>query len=67
MKIHVVQKGDTLWKLAQKYGVNFEKLKAANSQLSNPNMLMPGMKVKIPSGSVPVKKKRAAYYKRNAN
>ncbi|WP_332694217.1 SafA/ExsA family spore coat assembly protein [Halalkalibacter lacteus] len=56
MKIHIVQKGDTLWKLAQKYGVNFEQLKAANTQLSNPDMIMPGMKIKIPTGSVPVKK-----------
>ncbi|WP_371018220.1 SafA/ExsA family spore coat assembly protein [Pseudalkalibacillus sp. JSM 102089] len=57
MKIHVVQKGDTLWKIAKKYGVDFEQLKAVNSQLNNPNMIMPGMKVKIPSGGVPVKKK----------
>ena len=32
VKIHIVQKGDTLWKLAKKYGVDFEKLKAANTQ-----------------------------------
>ncbi|WP_208401995.1 SafA/ExsA family spore coat assembly protein [Halalkalibacterium halodurans] len=56
MKIHIVQKGDTLWKLAKKYGVDFEQLKAANSQLANPDMIMPGMKIKIPTGSVPVKK-----------
>ncbi|MCA1031895.1 SafA/ExsA family spore coat assembly protein [Bacillus timonensis] len=56
MKIHIVQKGDTLWKIAKKYGVNFEELKQMNSQLSNPDMIMPGMKIKVPSGSVPVKK-----------
>ncbi|WP_230203554.1 SafA/ExsA family spore coat assembly protein, partial [Bacillus massiliigorillae] len=48
MKIHIVQKGDTLWKLAKKYGVPFEELKKLNSQLSNPDMIMPGMKIKIP-------------------
>ncbi|MEH6944270.1 SafA/ExsA family spore coat assembly protein, partial [Bacillus sp. JJ722] len=48
MKIHIVQKGDTLWKLAKKYGVHFEELKKLNSQLSNPDMIMPGMKIKIP-------------------
>ena len=48
MKIHIVQKGDSLWKIAKKYGVNFELLKKTNSQLSNPDMLMPGMKIKIP-------------------
>src|SRR5690554_4368347 len=52
VRIHIVQKGDTLWKLAQKYGVDFEALKAANSHLSNPDLIMPGMKIKIPSGKV---------------
>ncbi|MFC4320928.1 SafA/ExsA family spore coat assembly protein [Litchfieldia salsa] len=56
MKIHIVQKGDTLWKISQKYGVDFEELKKLNSQLSNPDMIMPGMKIKIPSGNVHVKK-----------
>ncbi|WP_256860456.1 SafA/ExsA family spore coat assembly protein [Paraliobacillus ryukyuensis] len=51
MKIHIVQKGDTLWNLAQKYGVDFEELKQMNAQLANPNMIMPGMKIKIPTSS----------------
>ncbi|WP_158282130.1 SafA/ExsA family spore coat assembly protein [Salipaludibacillus keqinensis] len=56
MKIHIVQKGDTLWKLSKKYGVDFEKLKSANTQLANPDLIMPGMKINIPS-SGGVKKK----------
>lgn len=48
VKIHIVQKGDTLWKIAQKYGVDFEALKKMNAQLSNPEMIMPGMKIKVP-------------------
>ncbi|WP_409301915.1 SafA/ExsA family spore coat assembly protein [Peribacillus sp. SCS-155] len=56
MKIHIVQKGDTLWKLSKKYGVSFEELKQLNSQLSNPDMIMPGMKIKIPGQSGGVKK-----------
>nr|WP_199880599.1 SafA/ExsA family spore coat assembly protein [Bacillus massiliglaciei] len=56
MKIHIVQKGDTLWKLSKKYGVSFEELKKINSQLSNPDMMMPGMKIKIPGTSGTVKK-----------
>ena len=56
MKIHIVQKGDSLWKIAKKYGVNFELLKKTNSQLSNPDMLMPGMKIKIPETSSSPKK-----------
>ncbi|HLO11906.1 MAG TPA: SafA/ExsA family spore coat assembly protein [Pseudoneobacillus sp.] len=56
MKIHIVQKGDTLWKIAKKYGVNFEELKKMNSQLSNPDMIMPGMKIKVPTSGGSVKK-----------
>lgn len=48
VKIHIVQKGDTLWKIAQKHGVDFEELKKMNAQLSNPEMVMPGMKIKVP-------------------
>ncbi|OLP65393.1 SpoIVD-associated factor A [Bacillus pumilus] len=55
MKIHIVQKGDTLWKISKKYGVDFQELKKLNSQLSNPDLIMPGMKIKIPSSGVPVK------------
>ncbi|WP_299091674.1 SafA/ExsA family spore coat assembly protein [uncultured Metabacillus sp.] len=56
MKIHIVQKGDTLWKIAKKYGVDFEELKSMNTQLSNPDLIMPGMKIKVPSGNVALKK-----------
>ncbi|WP_173916020.1 SafA/ExsA family spore coat assembly protein [Halobacillus sp. Marseille-Q1614] len=56
MRIHIVQKGDTLWKISKKYGVDFEELKAVNSQLSNPDMIMPGMKIKVPQGKKQVKK-----------
>ncbi|WP_257959248.1 SafA/ExsA family spore coat assembly protein, partial [Bacillus sp. V3-13] len=56
MKIHIVQKGDTLWKIAKKYGVNFEELKKMNTQLSNPDMIMPGMKIKVPTSGGTIKK-----------
>ncbi len=56
MKIHIVQKGDTLWKIAKKYGVDFEELKKMNAQLSNPDMIMPGMKIKVPSKGSTMKK-----------
>ncbi|MBM7644706.1 morphogenetic protein associated with SpoVID [Scopulibacillus daqui] len=57
MKIYVVQKGDTLYKIAQQHGIPLEELKKMNSQLSNPDKIMPGMKVKVPTGYKPVKKK----------
>ncbi|MEH7027866.1 peptigoglycan-binding protein LysM, partial [Bacillus wiedmannii] len=60
MKIHIVQKGDTLWKIAKKYGVDFDTLKNTNTQLSNPDLIMPGMKIKVPSNSVHVKQHAGA-------
>ncbi|XLP20922.1 SafA/ExsA family spore coat assembly protein [Bacillus toyonensis] len=50
-----MQKGDTLWKIAKKYGVDFDTLKKTNTQLSNPDLIMPGMKIKVPSNGVHVK------------
>ncbi|PGM87054.1 peptigoglycan-binding protein LysM, partial [Bacillus cereus] len=60
MKIHIVQKGETLWKISKKYGVDFETLKKTNTQLSNPDLIMPGMKIKVPSNSVHVKQQAGA-------
>lgn len=54
MKIHVVKKGDTLYLLSKKYNVELDKIIAANPQLSDPNKIDVGMKIKIPSGSMPV-------------
>jgi morphogenetic protein associated with SpoVID len=56
VKIHIVQKGDTLWKIAKKYGVNFEELKKMNTHLTNPDMIMPGMKIKVPTTGGSIKK-----------
>lgn len=49
MRIHIVQKGDSLWTIANQYGVDFEELKAANQQLANENEIMPGMKIYLPN------------------
>lgn len=48
LKIHIVQKDETLWKIAQKYGVSLDELIANNTHISNPDQIMPGMKIKIP-------------------
>ena len=42
LKIHIVQKGDTMGEIAQQYGVDFEELKQLNNQISSPDMIMPG-------------------------
>lgn len=56
LKIHIVQLGDTLWKLAEKYNVSFEEVKKINSHLADPEKLMPGMKIKIPGSAKQVPK-----------
>lgn len=61
MKIHIVQKGDTLWNIAKKYNVDFNVLKNLNSQLSNPDMIYPGMKIKIPSSTTTVSNAGLSY------
>lgn len=58
MKIHIVKEGDTLFKLSQQYGVDMEKLTAANPQLQDPNQIDIGMKIKIPSQPKQLKSKK---------
>lgn len=48
MQIHIVKKGDTLWKISRSYGVSFEELKKLNAHLANPEYIVPGMKIFIP-------------------
>ncbi|GGH85811.1 morphogenetic protein associated with SpoVID [Pullulanibacillus pueri] len=57
MKIYIVQLGDTLYKIAQKHNVTLEELKKINTQLSDPDKIKPGMKIKVPSGAKAIKKK----------
>ena len=63
MKIHIVKQGDTLYALSQKYGVPMQKIMEANPQISNPEMLEVGGKVKIPSTPVSVPGSSDIYFK----
>lgn len=47
-KVHTVRKGDTLWALARRYGVELAALIRANPQIKNPNLIYPGEAVKLP-------------------
>ncbi|MFC4306180.1 LysM peptidoglycan-binding domain-containing protein [Cohnella boryungensis] len=49
MKIHMVKQGDTLYLIAKKYDVPLEAVVKANPEISNPDAIEVGMKVKIPS------------------
>ncbi|MFC4409911.1 SafA/ExsA family spore coat assembly protein [Chungangia koreensis] len=48
MNVHIVQKGDTLWKIARQNGVSFDELKRMNAHLANPDYIVPGMKIFLP-------------------
>ena len=45
-RYRVVQ-GDTLWGIAQKFGVSLETLVALNPQIKNPNLIQPGDEVRV--------------------
>lgn len=47
-QIYKVLPGDTLWKIAQKYAVGVSELIGENSELKNPNLIYPGMEIRIP-------------------
>jgi len=46
--VYSVQKGDTLWGIARRYGAELTALIAANPQIKNPNLIYPGDRVNIP-------------------
>ncbi|MGG4032758.1 LysM peptidoglycan-binding domain-containing protein [Paenibacillus cisolokensis] len=51
MHHHVVQQGDTLWKLSKAWGIPLGDLIKANPQLNNPNVLTIGEIVYIPKAA----------------
>jgi len=53
VKIHIVQPGETIESVAERYGISVEKLLQANG-LNESDTLEEGMKVRIPTGRVPV-------------
>lgn len=46
---HIVVKGDTLWKIAQKYQVGLSEIKSANQGIKNYNLIYPGDVIFIPA------------------
>ncbi|TSI03237.1 LysM peptidoglycan-binding domain-containing protein [Lysinibacillus sp. BW-2-10] len=55
MRIHIVQKGETLWRIAKQYGIGLDELKALNAHLANPDYIVPGMEIILPDTAMPTK------------
>ncbi len=47
-QIYIVKSGDTLLKIAKKFGITVDQLIAANKQIKNPNRIGVGAELKIP-------------------
>lgn len=50
---YTVQPGDTMFSIAQQFGVSLQALIAANPQVQNPNQLYPGQNVCVPRTTPP--------------
>lgn len=50
---YIVQRGDTLFLIAQRFGVSLEALIAANPQLPNPDRIFPGQVLLLPRPGEP--------------
>ena len=50
--IYTVQPGDTLFLIAQRFGVSLQALIQANPQIPDPNTIFPGQRICVPTGVV---------------
>ncbi len=46
---HTVVSGDSMWKIAVRYQVGLSEIKAANPQITNPDLIYPGQVLTIPT------------------
>ena len=51
--IYTVQPGDTLFLIAQRFGVTVPQILAANPQITDPNVIFPGQRICIPAVTPP--------------
>ncbi|HHY05911.1 MAG TPA: DUF3794 domain-containing protein [Clostridia bacterium] len=48
---YVIQKGDTLFSIATRYGVTVKQIMAVNPEITNPNLIFVGQTIKVPCPS----------------
>ncbi|MDW7652000.1 MAG: DUF3794 domain-containing protein [Bacillota bacterium] len=49
IRVYVVQAGDTLFKIAQRFGTTVDAILADNPEITNPDVIFPGQKIMIPA------------------
>lgn len=49
LKVYIVQKGDTLFKIAQRFGTTVDAILAVNPEIKDPNLIFVGQKILIPA------------------
>lgn len=45
---YIVQKGDSMWKIAVKYEIGLSEIISTNPQIKDPNLIYPNQKISIP-------------------
>jgi uncharacterized protein (TIGR02594 family) len=53
MVTYTVRTGDTLSRIAQRYGVSLQQLLQSNPQIEDPDLIYPGQKINVPSSHPP--------------
>lgn len=61
-RTYLIQRGDTLYTIARRFGVTLAQLIAANPQITNPNVLFIGQVINIPAAGPPPPPTGAAFY-----
>jgi uncharacterized YkwD family protein/spore coat assembly protein SafA len=51
MSTYTVKPGDTMWKIAEKYGIGLSELLKANPEITSSTLIFPGQTINIPSAS----------------
>ncbi len=46
---HMVEKGESLWKIAVRYSVGLSEIKSANPSIKNFDLIYPGQKITVPT------------------
>jgi len=49
MDTYIVQRGDSLWKIAVKYQIGLDEIINANKQIPNPRLIYPNQKINVPN------------------